>query len=73
MEKIKVTEVERYRDGGTVVFEDQLNRRYYTYNYPNVNKVYNQMPFSRGGGALGYPADKWVKEVPVELEIVESL
>lgn len=72
MEKIKVVEVEVYRDGGSVVYEDELNRRYFTYNYMNNKKVYNQMPYSRGGGTLGYPPDKWVKEIPVELDIIDS-
>ncbi len=70
MTKIKVIEVERYRDGGTIVYQDELNRRYFQW-WP-TKKVYNQMPFSRGYlGKEGTP-DQWVKEIPVELEIVES-
>lgn len=67
MEKVKVIEVERYRDGGTVVYQDELNRRYYQW-YP-TKKVYNQMPNCGLGGTEPKP---YVKEVNVELDIVKA-
>lgn len=66
MKKIKVIEVERYRDGGTTVYEDSLHRRYYTHKYHKNKKVWNQMPD-------GEYAKPYVKEIPVELEIVDKL
>jgi hypothetical protein len=70
MEKVKVIEVERYRDGGTVIYEDALNRRYYQW-WP-TKKIYNQPPFSRGSVGRNNVPDQWVNEIPVELEILKS-
>lgn len=75
MEAIKVIEVERYRDGGTVVYEDELNRRYFTWQPPSNNKphgqwdgiVYNQMPMT---GSI--ELKKSAKEIKVQLEIVDK-
>lgn len=68
MKKVKVIEVERYRDGGTIVYQDELNRRYYQW-YP-TKKVYNQMPvWDRISGTEMNPN---VKEINVELEIVNA-
>lgn len=70
MEKIRVIEVERYRDGGTVVYQDELNRLYYRW-WP-TKKVYNQRPFPTGSaGGKGIPP-AWIKEVLVELDVAES-
>lgn len=63
---IKVIEFEKYRDGGTVVYRDHLNRLYYTYISLRP-KVFNDMPFVRG--MLPPP---WVQEIPVQLDIVTS-
>jgi len=70
---IKVICHEVYRDGGTVVYIDELNRLYYTYKFNTTSsntyrKVYNEFPYRRGDII---PA-AWVKEVPVELEIVNN-
>ena len=70
MEKIKVIETERYRDGGTIVYEDELNRRYYQW-YP-TKKVYNQMPFMRGNVSPDEVPPKYVKEINIELDIVKQ-
>jgi hypothetical protein len=70
MEKVKVIEVEVYRDGGTVVFQDEINRRYYQW-YP-TKKVYNQMPFPRGSVGMNNTPPPYVKEILVELDVVES-
>jgi len=70
MEKVKVIEVDRYRDGGTVVYQDELNRRYFQW-WP-TKKVYNQSPFSRGSVGRNDQPEAWVMEIPVELEVVES-
>lgn len=67
MEKIRVIEKDRYRDGGTVVYQDELNRLYYMW-YP-TKKVYNQMP---GCGINGNEPKPYVKEVKVELDIVDA-
>lgn len=68
MQKVKVIEVDRYRDGGTVVYQDELNRRYYTWR--NLRpKVYNQMPNPGGNSTIPPP---YVQEIPVELEIVDK-
>lgn len=67
MKKVKVIEVERYRDGGTIVYQDELNRRYYQW-YP-TKKVYNQMP---GCSINGIEPKPYVKEVNVELDIVKA-
>lgn len=72
MEKIKVVKRDVYRDGGTTVYEDILNRQYFTFMYHLNRKVWNQFPdFIRRSGAE--PLVKpYVKEILVELEIVES-
>lgn len=67
MEKVKVKQIDRYRDGGTVVYEDELNRRYYV--WAPTGKVYNQMPGCSIGGDTPKP---YVKEINVELEIVDE-
>lgn len=75
METIKVVEANRYRDGGTVEYWDQLNRKYYTFLYEQNGQVFNAHPFSRGRIDLRtdhLTPDAWVKEIPVKLEIVES-
>lgn len=73
MEKIKVIEVDRYRDGGTVVYQDELNRQYFTFRYSRNKKVWNKMPFSKGNiGEDELKPHPSVKEIPVELEIVDS-
>lgn len=69
-ENIKVIEVERYRDGGTIVFQDKMNRLYYQW-YP-TKKVYNQIPFPRGSVGLNNIPPNYVKEVLVDLDIVKS-
>jgi len=68
--KIKVVHVETYRDGGTVVYEDIYNRRYFQW-WP-TKKFYNQMPFPRGGIGCDTPPE-YVKELTCEIEIVEKL
>lgn len=68
-QRVTVREVDRYRDGGTVVYQDILNRKYFTYNYPQNKKVYNDIPYPRGYGTSINPS---IQEIPVELEIVES-
>ena len=70
MEKIKVVEVEKYRDGGTVVYEDELNRRYFQW-WP-TKKVYNAFPFPRGNVGRNNTPEPWIKEIPVELEVVQN-
>lgn len=67
MEKVKVIEKERYRDGGTVAYIDELNRLYYMW-WP-TKKVYNQIPGCSMDGNIPRP---YVKEVKVELEIVDA-
>ncbi len=70
IEGIKVIEVERYRDGGTIVYEDFLHRRYYQWH--PTQKVYNQIPFLRGSvGENNTPPD-YVKEIPVKLFVVKN-
>ena len=63
MEKIKVVLVSTFRDGGSQIYEDELNRLYYTYNYHKNKKVYNGFLYGSGPRP---------KEIPVELEIVNS-
>lgn len=70
MEKVKVKEYDRYRDGGTVVYEDELGRLYYQW-WP-TKKVYNQLPFRRGSVGTNDIPPPYVKELSVELDIVES-
>lgn len=70
MLKFKVVLEDQYRDGGTIVYRDELNRLYFQW-FP-TKKVYNQSPFPKGFiGALDVPAE-YIQEIPVELEIVET-
>lgn len=67
MEKVKVMEVDRYRDGGTIEYRDELNRKYFLW-YP-TGKIYNNYPFPSGPkNSIPF----YVKEIPVQLEIVNS-
>ena len=68
--KIKVIELDRYRDGGTVKYGDEMGRVYYQWS--PTKKVYNQIPYSRGGGMTGEKPDSWIKELDVELEVVDK-
>jgi len=65
MEKVKVIEQDRYRDGGTVVYIDAVNRLYYM--WVPTKKIYNQI----GGRNLADPSP-YIREILVELEIVQS-
>lgn len=67
---VKVIKTDGYRDGGTEVYEDELNRRYFLWR--PTGKVYNQIPFPRGNlSGYGEPP-AYVKEIPVQLEIVDN-
>lgn len=70
VEKIKVVEVDRYRDGGTVVYEDELGRRYWQWH--RTKKVYNQWPFPQGNVGTNDVPPPYVKELKVELIVVEK-
>lgn len=65
--RIKVIEVDRYRDGGTVVYEDAQKRKYYLW-YP-TSKVYDQHPRCAIGSNT--PSSD-VCELDIELEIVKN-
>lgn len=68
MELIDVIEVDVYRDGGTTVYHDRLNRKYYT--YPTLRgKVYNDFPQRMGSPSMPHPS---ALEIPVTLNIVDS-
>lgn len=62
---IKVIEVNRYRDGGTIEYKDEIGRLYWRWH--SSPKVYNQYP----KGAPDHIA-LYVKELPVELDIVKQ-
>ena len=70
MKNVKVIKIEVYRDGGTVVYEDKLNRRYFMW-YP-TKKIYNQKPFPRGSVGMGGIPPKYVKEINVNIKIVDK-
>lgn len=75
MEQVKVIEVNRYRDGGTIEYWDEFNRKYFTFFYERNRQVFNDHPFSRGRISFEVDhltPDPWVKEIPVELKIVSS-
>ena len=67
MNKVKVIKKDMYWDGETVVYEDELNRRYYMWS--PTKKIYNQMP---GCSLNGTELKPYVKEINVELDIVKS-
>jgi hypothetical protein len=68
MIKVKVKLIEKFRDGGTSLYEDELNRKYFLW-YP-TKKVYNDFPFPLGSIGMNNIPPPYIREIPVELEIV---
>lgn len=64
---VDVVEKARYRDGGTILYEDCLGRKYYLdgriclSNNPNNTYIYDE-----------YPSTKSAKRIFVELNIVKG-
>jgi len=70
MEKIEVTVVmiNVYRDGGTTVYRDSLNRLYFQSFVDK--KIYNQYPERED---MFGPVKPYIKEIPVKLRVVKNL
>lgn len=71
MQTVTVVEVERYRDGGTIKYRDELNRLYY--KRPPMykdDKVYNDFPEMVEGTNQVKP---YIGVILVHLLVVEAL